>query len=303
MSRNVTWNNQGVDVTNSTNIDEVLKTSKLDYMVVKAPLQYNIGNKSYDVPKKVMTLKAEKPMETFGIVSPDYNICQNKEAFDFINYVDEDIKFIKAGETKSGIVYIISQLPEINVLGDTISPHIIFQNGHNGFITIKANMCMLRLICQNQFNGSFRDASNVFKIRHNNTMNEKLNTAKETLKETKQYIQSYKDMANEFSGKHVNDAMLQKIISKMILDNKNLDELEDKRGKLEEKVNNFKQVYNADDNQNFKGTAWGVINAWTDFATHTVAPKKSNTFEERRFISNTFESKKVDNLIQILEEI
>ena len=300
--RNATWYNVGVDV-NTNSIEDVLDKADLNYNVVGRPLKYRVSDKYYNVDNKMITIRQDKPEETFGIVSSNYQILQNSEAFDFVSSIDENLEFIKAGTTRGGIVYVISRLDEVEVLGDKIRPHLIFQNGHNGFVTIKANICMLRMICQNQFNYSFKNASNAVSIRHNGDINEKMVNAKETLIKTKEYIAAYNNMAENFATTKVDDRMLQKIISEMFIKGRNIEDVEDKRGYIKQDINIFKEAYHNEDNQNFIGTAWGVINAYTDFATHLPPKKKSVNYFENRFLRNTFDDKNISKLVNVIQYI
>ena len=51
--------------------------------------------------------------------------------------------------------------------------------------------------------------------------------------------------------------------------------------------NQFISAYEADDNQNFQNTAWGAINAASDFITHKEGRK---TTDDNKFMSVTFTS-------------
>lgn len=300
--RNATWYNVGMDV-NTNSIEEVLEKADLNYTVVGRPLKYRVADKYYNVDNKMITIRQDKPEENFGIVSSNYQILQNSEAFDFVSSIDENLEFIKAGTTRGGIIYVISRLDEVEVLGDKIRPHLIFQNGHNGFVTIKANICMLRMICQNQFNYAFAEASNAVSIRHNGDINEKMVNAKETLIRTKEYIAAYKNMAENFATTKINDRMLQKIISEMIIKGKDIDDVEDKRGYIKKDIETFTEAYHNEDNQNFIGTAWGVINAYTDFSTHLAPKKVSKNYFENRFVRNTFDNKGITKLVDVIQDV
>ena len=73
--------------------------------------------------------------------------------------------------------------------------------------------------------------------------------------------------------------------------------------KIEEQRTLLKNAYNHDDNQNFKNTMWGMINAYSDFITHKPQVKKSDTFDENRFVSVTFDSKEMMNFINLVSRI
>jgi len=156
-SRIATWKPIGEDVSRVKTLETVLRKSGLDYEVKKQEI-YTGEDKKIIVPGQFATVGSNG--RVYGIVGKDYMVCQNYEAFDFINYIKDDIKFVKAGETVSGLVYIIAELPEVKVLGDEFKPYVIFQNGHNGGISIKAAICPLRIVCQNQFSMAFAKTKN-----------------------------------------------------------------------------------------------------------------------------------------------
>ena len=292
--RKPTWAGLGSDVTGCPDYMQVLKSAGLDYNVVKRPIK--VAGFEEEVTGTVATVKETGPLYTFGFVGPNYEVCQNVEAFDFISDIQGGMEFVKAG-TNAGRVWIIAKFPETEVLGDKIQPHLIFQNGHDGKHSISTNLCMLRIACQNQFNHSFKNAANVIKIRHSGMLNERLAEARKVMASAYEYVGQYSDMANEFAGKKINDRILQQILKTMF----NLDDIETPTDKKQEKIDAFMNAYGSADNQNFVGTKWGVINAYTDFATHLPLPRNTDRSIERRFLETTVDSKKVDRLIEIVE--
>lgn len=311
--RTATWETVGKDVSKSKNINEVLSKSGLDYTVTKAPIFFDAALPEFEedgtpkikipecirpVPKKVVTFRTDT-QQVKGIVGEDYQICQNRDAFDFVNNITEDMEFLRAGESGNGTSWIIAKFPQVEVLGDAISPHLIFQNGHNGSIGIKAAMCMLRLVCQNQFNAAFSEAANTISIRHIGDMDSKLTAARETITKTHDYIKHYRGTAEELASKKITNKMLQDIIRKMIADENEVEE----DSLAFERIKYFHDCYNSDDNQNVKGTAWGVMNAYTDFLTHLPIGRKTKSIEDKHFIKTTLESKNCGRMLNLLENI
>ena len=109
MNRAATWANVGKDITNITSLEDVLESCKLNYEVETQPIQLESG---LVVPGKVATVR-KSDNHIYGVVSSNYSICQNIEAFDFIDQLQGEVTFVKAGETVSGIVYIICKLPKL----------------------------------------------------------------------------------------------------------------------------------------------------------------------------------------------
>lgn len=295
--RQTTWTNLGTGVDGCKSYTEVLAKAKLDYKVIKKKV--SVEGADGFIPGVVATVKDTNFLDAFGFVSPDYEICQNEEAFDFISDINSQMEFVKAGST-SGRVWIIGKLPETEVLGDKVSPHLIFQNSHDGKHSIMTNLCILRIACQNQFNHSFKQGANVIKIRHSGLIGERLAEARKVLSSTYDYVGQYRDLAERFSQKHISDKVFQKVINEMFKVDMENAEISNKK---QEKIDSFRMAWESEDNLNFKNTAWGVVNAYTDFATHFPLPRETVRSAERRFINTTVESSKMDTIIGILEDI
>lgn len=284
--RTTTWNSIGTEV-KSTNITDVLKKSGLDYRVVTQPVTTKIGGKDIVIPNRVATVK-EGTEEVLGIVSDRYHVCQNEEAFDFVNNV-EGVEFVKAGETHTGMVYVIGKLPEVTVLGDTFTPYLIFQNGHNGFYTVKTTICPLRIVCQNQFNYAFRESPNTISIQHSSQYSAKLAEAEMLIKSTAKYMKNFNNTAEELAMlKLGDDARVQDIINSFF--QVSVDATDRQIITAETQRTELFTAYKAEDNNNFAGTAWGLINGFSDYLTHKETKNTKNK-DESKFMTVTFDPK------------
>jgi len=285
--REATWTNIGTDVEMSTTVQEVLEKAKLDYEVEKRPLYIDNGNGGITVPDKFATYDATNGTIK-GVVGNTYKILQNRDAFDFVNGIDDKLSFVKAGETKSGMIYIIGRLDDVTVLGDTITPYVIFQNGHNGVYTLKTTICPLRIVCQNQFAMSFRESPNTISIHHSNSMEGRLVEAQKLMRNVAGYMKEFNNTAEELAalklnGTAANDifhAFFEQAIKK---DNEKQIQV------VNDKTTLITNIYNYDDNQNFKGTVWGLVNAFADYTTHILPMRNTDTAEENKFVSVTMD--------------
>ena len=292
--RTATWNSIGTDVSTTTTIDEVLKTSKLDYEVSKSPILLPSG---VEIPDKVATVKDNG--DYIGVVSKSYEIYQNSEAFDFINNIP-DIKYERAGETKSGMVYIIGKLPEMTVLNDTFAPYVIFQTSHNGRYNIKATICPLRIVCQNQFNYSFKQMTNTINIRHSRQMPYKVAQAQRLITDTATYMQGFTNTAEELAMLKLDSRdTVYEIIDKFFKSTKELTERQ--QNALNNKKDELIRCYLAEDNREFHNTVWGLANAFTDYETHRQT-KKTATSNESKFMSVTFDPTAMNKFMEIAME-
>jgi phage/plasmid-like protein (TIGR03299 family) len=287
VDRTTTWHAIGKDVNECKDMAQVLEKSGLDYTVTKQPV-YNFDGVDYaQIPNRFVTTR-DNDGHTYDVVSDQFEIIQNRDAFDFVNYIGDDLSFEKAGETANGMIYIIGKLPEVNILGDAFIPHVIFRNGFNGKVKITAAVCPLRLVCQNQFNFAFKNTANTMTIRHVRNAESKLIEARETLRLAADYMQELNTMAERFAGMKISGARAEKVAKYLfpIPEDTRINPM--KLKVLTEGREKFKRAIDADDNANFKGTAWGLINAYTDLITHKEPAGKREDRFEGKFINTTF---------------
>lgn len=284
--RTATFTNFGIDVTGKRTIDEVLETAGLDYTVKTEPIYFPTtlgGDALTQVPGKLLTLK-EDTREPIAVVSDKYKVCQNRDAFEFIDSIHDDIEFISAGETKSNLIYIIARMQNVKVLGDEITPFLIFQNSHDGLGAVKATISPLRIVCQNQFNISFRQSPNTVRIVHSSGMDNKLVAAREMLSDVAAYMDRFAVEAETLAQVKLSDDKLIKAFNEVFkYDREKMSERQIVT--FSENLEEFLRAYRADDNQNFKGTVWGGINGAADYLTHHASKRPSS--QETRFVNVT----------------
>ena len=238
--------------------------------------------------------------EVFGIVGKDYTIVQNEEAFSFVDgIISEGLTFVKAGET-SYMNYIIASLPEQYILDDKFKPYIIFQNSHAGATTLKAAICPLRIICQNQFTMAFRNSENKISIRHSSSIHEKMDEAQHILQFNAEYMDSFNKMAIKMAANKIGEEKALDIIDKYFLVDDNASTR--KVNSTEEKKVILLNAYNAEDNQNFRGTQWGLINAFSDYITHLDPARKTDKSNISKFVNVTFNNGLMNNFINMVQE-
>lgn len=293
MSREATWARIGTDVSTQTSVDEILEKAGLNYTVKKEPVFLKDG---ILVPTRVATIK-EETREPIGLVSDRYEIYQNSDAFRFLDEIP-DIEFVRAGETYNGMVYIIGKLPDVTVLHDTITPYVIFQTSHNGWFSLRATICPLRIVCQNQFNLSFRSMKNTISIQHSKRLEGRIAEAQQLLIDTATYMKGFTNTAEELAMLKLTDTDRSAIIDAFFESTKAISERQQEA--LLEKKSRFSSCYMAEDNSEFRGTAWGLMNAVTDFETHKE--RKQTAKPDTAFLNVTFDSNAVQRMLDLIKQ-
>lgn len=302
--RTSTWTNIGKDVTACRDMEQVLEMSGLDYTVEKRPIftypDIEDDGTRMVIPNRFITTRRQDG-HTYDVVSDKFEIIQNRDAFDFVKYMGDELLFEKAGETQSGMVFVIGKLPEVDILGDKFTPHVIFRNGFSGKVKITAAICPLRIICQNQFNFAFKNTANTVQIRHVGNAEAKLEEAKEVLRLSADYMAELNTMAEHFAAMRLDRARMERITNYLFpMPTEDMNPF--KRKSLEDARARFISAHDAEDNRNFRGTAWGMVNAYTDYLTHKEPAGKRDDRFEGKFVNTTFKVS-MNPILQAIETV
>ena len=302
--RTSTWTNIGKDVTACKDMEQVLQMSGLDYTVEKRPIftypDIEDDGTRMVIPNRFITTRRQDG-HTYDVVSDKFEIIQNRDAFDFVKYMGDELLFEKAGETQSGMVFVIGKLPEVDILGDKFTPHVIFRNGFSGKVKITAAICPLRIVCQNQFNFAFKNTANTVQIRHVGNAEAKLEEAREVLKLSADYMAELNTMAEHFAAMRLDQARMERITDYLFpMPTEDMNPF--KRKSLEDARARFISAHDAEDNRNFRGTAWGMVNAYTDYLTHKEPAGKRDDRFEGKFVNTTFKIS-MNPIVQAIETV
>lgn len=294
LPRIASWANIGTTL-DSTAVDDALTKAKLNYEVMKEPLFLADGSRIPEMVATTYELNGTKHI--LGTVGERYEVVQNRDGFGFVDYISDGLKFVKGGMTHTGMIYLIAELPEVDILGDMFKPYVIFRNSFNGKYQLSAAITPLRIVCQNQFNFAFHHVANTINIRHSARVNERMEDAKLVLKGVANYMGKLNEIAKQFAGIKLSASETALALNMMFPTPENAD-LRTKQVVASQKQS-FVNMLNANDNQNHKASAWGLVNAYTDYITHTSIRK--GRYDDSQFMNTCF--KPMNNILDIVGTI
>lgn len=277
--RFVPWHGLGTPVEEAQTSKEAIKIAGLDWKVEAKPI-YN--DKGIEIPGyKANTRDIDD--KVLGLVSNRYKLVQNSEAFDFTDsLICGDVKYETAGSLLGGKrIFLLARLPEKKILGDDFDNYICFTNSHDGTGAIQACMTPVRVVCQNTLNLALDKATRKWSTKHIGNIESKMEEARHTLQLADQYMDNLAVVADQMANTKVTESEVATI----------LDELypvsEDATDRVKRTVNQKKEDFMicmfAPDILKFQGTAWGVINAASDFSTHVAPARMTSTYQENKF--------------------
>ena len=273
--RKAWYETQGITLDNCQSMESALKLSGMDFEVKKVPLYYTgPGGRFTTLEENMGTIRTDTK-ELLGIVSPKYEILQNKEAFDFLDSMcAQGAKFETAGffNKKESANYISMSTEPLSICGDEFVDYIMISNGHDGRWGLRVVMTPIRSVCRNTAMLALRNAVLTINVKHTKNLVANLNNAKEILLANTRYMEMLKEEGEKLAVKPFSKEAFEALVKKLY---PITEDMGDKA-----KVINMAQIehlfraYKQDDLSNFRESPGGVIQAFADAESHPLHIKE-----------------------------
>lgn len=257
------------------NSHDALVAAGLDWTVESRPIYDANGNiiSGY----KANTRSSDNTV--LGIVSDRYKIVQNVDAFQFTdNLIGGDVRYETAGSLLKGQkVWMLAKMPGRKICGDDVETYVCFTNCHDGKGSVKAIVTPIRVVCQNTMNLALSTAKRAWSIRHQGDMEKKLEEAREALELTDIYMEELAKQAERWANVTIDEDTIQKALNSLFPVKE--DDSDRKKINAQEMKDNFMVCYFAPDLAKFRGSAYAMINAATDFVAHVEPTRNTANYK------------------------
>lgn len=315
--RDVPWHGLGTVLDEyPESITEAIEKSGLgwkvrqgDLMVVERP--EFIDDFGETVPAKLTPAKGyranlrEDDGALLGIVSDDYKVVQNEEAFRFLDaLIASDLHFETAGSLQNGKrVWVLARRPDfVEVGGDETATFVYVANAHDGSMAVTSAVTPIRIVCANTLNYALRKsearAERVYKFRHTGDLQLKFDEARRVMGMTINYEQRFKELGDRLATERFTVPEFEDLTKRLVPINE--DELGPRAVKNRQaKRELFLDVFrgkgpDGDTTGNAPGTKWTALNAvgevedWYRRTTKRT-DQVSRSFEDQNLKHRAFE--------------
>ena len=228
--REMPWHGLGVVLDRyPRSIDEALdkaglgwKVSHGDVLVVRTPeWTDDLGTKH---PPELIPAKGfkanlrEDTGEVLGIVSDEYEVVDNRDAFRFLDaLIGSELHFETGGSLWRGRrVWVLARLPEyVELGGDPSATYIYVANSHDGSMAVTAAVTPIRIVCANTLGAALRQADHgagaqrTFRFRHTGNLQTKFAEARQVLGMTINYARQFKVLADRLALEPIGEPALE----------------------------------------------------------------------------------------------
>ena len=277
--RFVPWPGLGTPVADYMTSAEALEAAGLNWNVDARPVFTDNGIK---IPGYVANTR-DSDNSVLGIVSDKYKIVQNVDAFAFTDsLIGPECRYETAGSLRNGkSTFMLAKLPEKKILGDEFGNYVCFTNTHDGTGAVKVCMTPVRVVCNNTLNLALNTSKRIWTCKHMGRMEDKLHEAEVTLGLAEQYMDDLSVVAERLANVSLNNDEIRAIVEEMFPLND--DSPERTKANMQKAKTEFMVAYYMPDIEKFRNTAWGILNACSDFATHASPQRNTTTYQERNF--------------------
>lgn len=225
-----------------------------------------------------------------GAVTPGYTVVQNEELFRFpeeLVKAGEKIEFSGAGSYQGGEgVFVKYKLPhkiDVKHVGDIIETELVVQTKHNGKGSVINRVNSKRLVCTNGLMTS--DKGFLTYVRHSSSAKARLAIARNTIVHIGQEVKKFGELANALVDVKLSQKDIQDVVEKFYYkdDTSNIYTSSIKQNQARAILS----IFEANDNDRFKrirGTAWNLLNAFTNFADHRMNYRTSREETEAQAV-------------------
>lgn len=298
--RETPWHGMGTKVLEAPTSSDAIKLAGLDWVVKPEPVYLSDGTV---VPGTIANVR-QTDRHIVGTVGERYKIVQNTEAFAFTDaLLGEGVTYETAGSLEDGsCIWLLARMPEdVTILGDKVTPYMVFTTRHDGKGAVKVFMTPVRVVCNNTLNLALSKATRTWSAKHTESINVRMNEATRTLKMADSYMNATKDVFEKLHSVKLSDTQVVSLIDRLVPNN-----AEDKVRRLN---NNEKiredikfRYFEAPDLKVMDRTGARFVHAVSDTVSHMIPLRNSKDFAEKNFLRTLDgNNQKMNTEIKILD--
>lgn len=263
------WHTLGNVIEGLANVEEALKFSGLDWEATKEPVYQAIkregGGPSYKKIEDKYAVTRSSDNKVLGVVGGDYTICNNREAFQFMdNMIDSgEAVFDTAGSMFGGKrVFMSALLPSTieTVYGDEHETYLLFSNSFDGSKAINLDVTNVRVVCRNTQIMAQSAAKTSWKLRHTTSLEGRLQEAMDALKIAHKVQEDFQKMAEQLIELTVDEDTFKAILEASFPEQKT-----QKEKNIEAVLDNLRVSETIPDD--LRATGYGAYNALTEWVS------------------------------------
>lgn len=304
------WHGLGTIIPGLATAAQALEAARLNFEVLQGEMAYIIPERQEGdkmIAEEIRTVKSRKANFRsddggfLGMVSDNYHILQNQEAFAFFDSIVEEgaAVYETAGSMFGGrVIYITAKIPGLIRVGsgdDVLENYVLLRNTHDGSGAVTAKLINTRVVCNNTLTAALRENGDQVSIRHSSNMAERIKEAHNAMGVANKKILEIQ----EFGNAALNVRMKEDQAQAFYLDamGMKIGAGKDGEDKLPRVIQQMMMLREAGKTtKEARGTLWGDFNVVTEFLGGEN-PEYGRTYKAQARSENTKDENRLDSLL------
>lgn len=281
------WHQLGVVLQEKMNAAKAIVAGGLDWLVEKRQMYFE--NREGDgIPfDRQFVLARSTDDSPLGTCSEDYEVDQNIDGFDWMDdLLGEGCTFESVMSLKGGrLVALLAHLPPLTILGEEHTPYLLASLWHDGSHASSIKATAMRVVCKNTWDMAMGGAGSFFSYKHTGDLKAKRDRITKALKLSSDFMDSLAMTASTLADVKISKLDFFSIINEVWPEVKEEDQSSRKDTNRKALLDKFAFFLSSPDLKQFSATGWGLMQAATAFDSHAEPARKTQNWQENRFIN------------------
>lgn len=280
------WHGLGQELEEGASIETWLVQAGMNYGIVKVPALFRGQDEiALNIYKGKHILYRDDNKQPLSVVGSTYKVVQPAQVLEFFRDLTEKQGFVldTAGVLREGQTYwaLARTGHELRVAGnDLIKGYVLLATSCDGTMATTAKFTSVRVVCNNTLQMADADGKGI-KIYHSTVFDEaKVKVQLGLLDDT---WSSFSDKSAELAKRKVTDKEAVEYLVNLLGDPTKPVEEQPRPRELAAILRLFKGEGLGSQLRSAEGTAWGLVNAITEYVDHHKGRKQDNRLESAWF--------------------
>ena len=285
------WHGLGQQLPEGADMDTWTKAAGMGWVIRHSPVTYQVGRGAETVQREVEgqhVLYRHDTGAALGVVSSGYEVVQPREVLDFFSdlVAEGGYNLHTAGTLFGGSKFwALAKVSTFALPGDDeVGGYLLITTSADGSRATEVRETTVRVVCNNTLTAalSSRDsAASVIRVSHRTSFNPV--SVKARMASTSSHMKAFAEAATALSKAQVTSRGAERFVQALL----SRDEAQERRPRgMDTILALFDGAGRGADLPSSRGTAWGLLNAVTEYVDHHATAKTTSHLLERAWMGS-----------------
>lgn len=286
------WHGLGSELSRGADLDVWRVEAGLDWNVGRSQVAFKPEGKGVFVKGDSEVLYRDDTFAQLGIVTDRYRIVQPGEVLEFFRDIvgTGGLELETAGSLDGGKkVWALAKTGDgFSIKGqDRVEGYVLLSTSFDGSMATRAQFTSVRVVCNNTLQLAAKDTKGAVIVPHSSTFD--ATGVKIDLGLIHGAFNTFEDQANELSQRKLTNEEAMKLLASIMVPSTGKDDFSEETvstKRMNQVLKVFDLYQHAGRGSNLAssaGTAWGLVNAVTEYVDHHAARNVNNRFRSGQF--------------------